>query len=259
MTLLPLFFLACDASADKESGNPSDTGDTASINETGGESGDTDDRTGFAVTDEESAAAALIGSQLPVSLVLVSFYLGADEGGCPTIVDDGAGTITYTGGCTSSDGTTYAGNFSFVQSTGSSTLTFSGWSISRADLDYSLDGVVNVSSSNVFSGDALAASYRGSGIGLNTQHDYTFASWTQPTSGLFPLPTSFEGSATINGESIAYTGAWSWSDDCTSRPSEGTLIAQGTNATTFNLSGACEECVPWTTDDGLSGEWCRGD
>lgn len=260
--LLPLAFsLGCDQSGD--SGTADDTGGdthdetgfTPDTNDT--DTADTNGGTGYEVTDDESAIAALVGATLPASLVIGTFFLQSDAAGCPDVVDDGEGTITVTGNdCTSESGLTYAGTVLLVDADGAYSVTFGAWQVTSADFAFGADGKVDISGGLVFSGDVLTAHYQNATYGVPNSHAYTYADWAQQGSSSLFLPKDFSGAATIDGEPIGYTGSWDWADDCTNHPTSGSLVASGTNVTTFAFVSNCDACTPWTTDNGLSGEWC---
>ena len=260
LALTSAMFLACPDDTKDDTADTATPGDTADTNDTNDTDTGPDD--GYVVSGETTAAAALVGAQLPGSIFVVTMFnagMGAD---CPVVLEVDQDTTTITGGCTDDNGTAYEGLVTLTQtSDDAGTADYDAWIVEDAGgTRTSIDGLVDISlvgDALGLGGSFLGATYRDAGMGVPTEVSYTYTDWNQPLDADFPLPAGIStGGMTIDGTAVAMTGTWDITEQCTSRPTSGALVVSGGNVTTFDFEGGCAACVPWTADDGASGEWC---
>lgn len=262
--LLALTLLACPVTDGKDTSLDTGTGDPTGEDTAGdtGDSADTDSgsTSGYAVTGDQTATVAAIGPMMPGTLFLGTLFSAQEGSECPLVVTEGS--TTYVEGDCEANGVSYTGTVTFTETDAETgTADFDGWLVEAAGVAYGGDGTMNVTidgESLTLGGDLLVTTYQAADLGVPERVEYTYAGWSQPLDADFPLPTSLAASdVQIDGASVVVTGSWDWSDSCTTRPTGGSLSVAGANTVTFDFAGgACRDCVPWTTSDGLSGEWC---
>lgn len=259
LSLASALFLACTEPAKDDTASSTDTADThdtSADTDTGGQ----DD--GYVVSGESTAAAALVGSQLPASIFVVTLFASSQATDCPVVTEVSSTTTTIDGGCTDENGTTFSGTVTIVQaSEDRGTIDFDAWIVedvsgTRASADGLVDIEINGEQMGL-GGTFLGATYRDASYGVPTEVSFTYTSWTQPLDPDFPLAAGIStGAMTIDGTPVSMSGDWDYVMECTARPTGGALVVTGGNVATFDFETACDACVPWTADDGASGEWC---
>ncbi|MEL6342636.1 MAG: hypothetical protein AAFV53_05860 [Myxococcota bacterium] len=265
--LLPLLLLTACGDKDTDTGEEADTDtdtDTASLT--------------YEVVDQGTADAgffALLRPSVFYFTIEVQAALGGDK--CPEQVEKDDILVSLEGnGCTDNNGYVW---------TGSRTMAFEESSETEAELILMYD---NLSAQSETDGIALDGEMRL----LATGPDLDEGLWsgteatgltitTTDSTGSFPLyyreyalsgdvgSMLLEGGAgelTVSGQvevvGLGYAGLSGSISSTGSCPREfadsGTLVLTGGNVTTYTFDGAksCDGCIPFSTDDGLEGEFC---
>ena len=202
-------------------------------------------------------------------LFVIELTLAFSDGSCPTLEETGS-TMTVTGGCTDSSGTTWNGSYVSVTSGKSSVITYSDFGYTNADGGIGLSGSLDVTALGVKGAkgvELISDDFSLSYIDGAQSKFLTIAYTDYALSGaFFEMLWTEPGSFTVQGQAnisdmgqLSFSGGATSEQICASEYDSGAIVLEGSDTVTLDFDGAktCDGCTPWTSEGGLSGAICE--
>jgi hypothetical protein len=253
------------------SGAKEDVDDSAGTDDTAADSGDTGTDTDTqadspfpldATTVEEAYNLIVMpGSVYMFSVMTASF----GDGVCPAIIEQSDTAFAVAGDCTATDGTQYVGSFRVdLASELEGTVAYDGWGYTAPSGESLLADGTHSLTSNTFAAtgaESLEVAIRFPEDG-GGQIQFSGV-WTEFSVGLGGEDGTIPLNAKVDVNEGPHTGLLSSAGDFVydgmcGGPVSGTVVLSGSQDVYLAPQG-CDDmgCIPWTAQDGTSGEVCR--